>query len=90
MNIGRHSVTKSDFRKKLKRELIEEYGILIRANDLYHLLGFASKASFRQGLIRGTVVVPIITFENRRGKFALADDVAHWLTENRFKSLEKK
>ena len=81
-------MTKDEFKKNLLDELIQKHGMLIGGIPLSQLLGFPSMAAFRKGLERGVVEVPVITFENRRGKFALAVDISQWLTENRYKVTE--
>lgn len=81
-------MTKDQYKKQLVKELTNDYGTLISGNSLCHLLGFPSMAAFRKGIERGTIEVPILTFDNRRGKFALTKDIAEWLTNNRFKALE--
>ena len=67
----------------LERELIDRYGPLVSNDALRVVLGYASKDAFRQALSRNTVPVPIFPIENRRGKFALARDVAIWLATQR-------
>ncbi len=81
-------MTKSEFRDYIEEKLISEHGILISGEALAKVLGFNSKAAFRKGVERGTVEIPIMTFKNRRGKFAVSSDVAEWITNNRFDSLE--
>ncbi len=76
------------YENQLEKDLISEYGILISGNYLYRLLGFPSKAAFRQGISKKQIHVPIFRLENRRGRHALAKDIAKWLTKNRFKALE--
>lgn len=54
---------------------------------LYRALGFPTAAAMRQAVARGRVPVPLFDIENRRGRFALTRDVAHWLARCRTKSL---
>lgn len=82
------SESRNNYQKQLEGDLISMYGIVISGDVLYKLLGFPSKAAFRQGIVKGQVHVPIFNLENRRGKHALAKDIAEWLTNNRFKALE--
>lgn len=65
----------------LARDLLHRYGPLLSQDDLWRALGYASLDGFRQAQLRGTVPVHVFALENRRGKFALARDVAQWLTQ---------
>ncbi|AVP98906.1 hypothetical protein C7S18_17735 [Ahniella affigens] len=67
----------------LERDLLGRYGPIIGADDLRQALGFTSQDAFRQAVFRGQVPVPIFALPNRRGKFALAKDIARWLAEVR-------
>ena len=67
----------------LEKDLLERHGPLIADDALRAALGYRTMEAFRQSLVRKTVPVPILTFENRRGKFALVKDVAQWLAEQR-------
>ncbi len=78
----------NNYESQIEKDLISEYGILISGDPLYKLLGFPSKAAFRQGISKKQIHVPIFRLENRRGRHALAKDIAKWLTKNRFKALE--
>jgi hypothetical protein len=42
-------------------------------------LGFRSPAAFRVALSRGMIDVPFFILPNRRGRFALAKDIAAWI-----------
>ncbi|MBN7827373.1 hypothetical protein [Bowmanella dokdonensis] len=70
--------------RKLESELIEKYGHLIGGKDLQRALGYRSGDAFRQAVSRDKVPVPIFPIENRRGRFALACDIAKWLVKQRF------
>ncbi|QNN76831.1 hypothetical protein IAE60_12875 [Pseudoxanthomonas mexicana] len=63
----------------LTRDLLRTYGPLIGQEELWRALGYSSLDAFRQAQLRGTVPVRVFAVENRRGKFALAQDVANWL-----------
>lgn len=82
-------MTKNEFKDYIEQQLLQEHGILVSGDALHKVLGFRSKMAFRKSLERGTVEVPIISFKNRRGKYALSTDIADWITNNRFDSLEK-
>jgi hypothetical protein len=82
------SESKDEYQKQLESDLISRYGVVISGDALFKLLGFPSKAAFRQGIVKGQIHVPIFSLENRRGKHALAKDIAEWLTTIRFNALE--
>lgn len=67
----------------LERELMLRYGPLIANNDLRSVLGYPSMAALRQALCRGKVPILVFSLEHRRGKYALAHDVAVWLVAQR-------
>ncbi len=82
-------MTKSEFKQYIEQQLINQYGVLVTGDSLHKALGFNSSAAFRKGVERGTVEIPIMSFKNRRGKYALSTDIAEWITKYRFSSLEK-
>lgn len=67
----------------LEKELTDRYGPLISGEDLRKVLGFSSMEAFRQAVSRKQIKLPVFTPANRRGKFALAHDVARWLATQR-------
>lgn len=67
----------------LERGLMQHYGPLLTSDDLRQALGYPSKEAFRQAVARKSVPVPVFDVEKRRGKFALAVDVAKWLATQR-------
>ncbi|MDR7282907.1 MULTISPECIES: hypothetical protein [Pseudomonas fluorescens group] len=67
----------------LERQLSERYGAMLGSKDLWRELGFPSPNAFRQALTRGTLDVPVFEVSNRRGRFALAKDVANWIASQR-------
>jgi hypothetical protein len=71
----------------LEEELITRYGTLLSGAVLKELLGYATSAAYRQALLRGNVSIPVFSLPHRRGKFALAKDVAQWLAAQRDKSI---
>lgn len=60
-------------------DLERQYGALIGGKQLMSVLGYPTLAAFRQANCRGTLPVPIFAIAHRKGKFALARDVAQWL-----------
>ena len=69
--------------QQLESELMENYGPLLTGDALRRSLGYSSMAALRQAVARGKAPVPIFQLKDRRGKFALAKDVAAWLAEQR-------
>lgn len=64
----------------LERDLLTRYGSpLLGGEDLRSALGYPSAEAMRQAISRGTMPVPVFVVAHRRGKFALAKDVATWL-----------
>lgn len=67
----------------LEESLLKKYGPMLTGKELSKVLCYPSYDAFRQALVRGTVPVAIFSIEHRRGKFALASDIAAWLAEQR-------
>ena len=71
----------------LERELTNRYGPIVSNDNLRLVLGYASKAAFRQALSRKTLPIAVFEIEKRRGKFALIRDVAMWLATQRERAM---
>lgn len=69
--------------QEIERGLVDRHGPVLGARVLYQVLGYPSAAALRQALLRGTVTIPVFDIPNRRGRFALARDVAAWLVKCR-------
>jgi len=69
--------------RQLLAQLLERYGPVLGGQDLRQVLGFPSAAAFRQAALRGTLPVPVFSVPNRRGRFALTQEVTAWLFERR-------
>lgn len=54
-------------------------GAVIGGPQLTRVLGYPSQGAFRQSLARGRVPVPVFAIEGRRGRYALATDIAGWI-----------
>ena len=67
----------------LEQQLITHYGPMISNDSLRQVLGYSSMDAFRQALARQTVPVPVFGLANRRGKYALALDIAQWMAAQR-------
>jgi hypothetical protein len=79
MNDEPEEEEKMTLETSLTTQLTEMYGPMIGGVTLWRTLGYTSSDAFRQAYSRGLVTVPVFKIENRRGKFALARDVARWL-----------
>jgi hypothetical protein len=75
--------TNKDLESLLEEQLLGRYGPMISNDNLRIVLGYPSMEAFRQALSRQTVPVPVFGLANRRGKYALATDVARWLAKQR-------
>lgn len=73
----------SALRAALEAELTAKYGPLLSGNSLREVLAFQTPAAFRRSASRRQLPVPVFTIAHRRGKFALAKDVAAWLASRR-------
>lgn len=65
--------------RELNDELVRRYGTVLPPSALVKTLGYRSASAYRQAIARGTVPVHLFSMPNRRGRFALARDVAEFL-----------
>lgn len=72
-----------DLARELNDELFGQFGPVLPSRTLVKVLGYPSTVAFRQAVTRDTVPVPLFSIPNRRGRFALARDVAIWLSQRR-------
>ena len=70
-------------REQLRESLLRLHGPLLGGEPLASALGHRTAASLRQARRRGHVAVPLFMVPNRRGWFALTQDVADWLASAR-------
>ncbi|THD07780.1 hypothetical protein B1806_14540 [Metallibacterium scheffleri] len=63
----------------IEAQLMRDDGALLSGERLRRALGYRSIDALRQAIVRGTIPVPVFTLPHRRGRFALARDVAAWL-----------
>jgi hypothetical protein len=68
---------------QLEEQLLDRYGPLLGGFDLAKVLGYPTMRAFQQAVARGVVGVPVFPMEKRRGRFALASEVAAWLARQR-------
>lgn len=66
-------------RDQLREALLRLHGPLLGGEPLALALGHRTLASLRQARRRGQLAVPLFVVPNRRGWFALTQDVADWL-----------
>lgn len=82
--------TKNEEFERLAREiearLIELHGHLLSGEVLCRALGYRTMGAMRQAASQGKLPVPTFMPKNRRGRYALAMDVAKWLAEERTKA----
>lgn len=75
-----------DDAEELEASLTRTLGALIGGETLSKTLGYPSQPAFRRALARGRVPVHVFMIEGRRGRFALAKDLAAWLHAERCRS----
>jgi len=75
---------------ELSTRLTTQYGAMLGSAALIKELSYPSAASFQRALARGIVPVPVFKIEHRRGSFALARDVAEWLSRQRAQASSSK
>ncbi len=73
--------TLAELALSIERDLLDRHGPLIADDALRVALGYRSMEAFRQAIARKTVPVAVFGIPDRRGKFALAKDVARWLAK---------
>lgn len=69
--------------RELNDQFVQKFGPILSSAELVKALGYKSTAAYRQAVTRDTVPVPLFQIPNRRGRFALARDVAIWLSQQR-------
>ena len=72
--------------RALEEQLTRLNGPLVTGDYLRIALGYPSMQAFRQALSRKTVPIPVFAIPQRRGKFALVNDLARWLATQRLAS----
>ena len=73
-----------DLTRELNDELVARFGLMLPSTALAKTLGYPSAQAYRQAVVRGTVPVPLFRVAHRRGYFALARDVAAWVSTQRY------
>lgn len=67
----------------IEQSLSERYGTMVGSRDIWRELGYRSPSAYRQALARGTLDLPVFVVAGRRGKFALAQDIALWIARQK-------
>lgn len=75
---------------ELRQDLESRHGMMLGGQALWTSLGYPTADAFRQAFTRGVVPIPVFQLPRRRGKFALARDIAHWLAEQRISAISCK
>ncbi|MEQ1933951.1 MAG: hypothetical protein ABL962_08745 [Fimbriimonadaceae bacterium] len=75
--------------QELRETLLRMHGPLLGGEALVAALGHKNAASLRQARRRGQVAITLFTVPNRRGWFALTQDVADWLANIRLQAQQK-
>mgnify|MGYP000226590103 CR=1 FL=1 len=86
MPIESDSTDKQQLTNKLERELTERYGLIVGGKDLRDILGYKTASAFSLACKQGDISLPIFNIEKRRGKFALAVDIAQWIVNQKYTS----
>jgi hypothetical protein len=73
----------SELEADLRHTLENRHGTVMSGKALWTSLGYRSVETFRRAAVKGDLPVPVFEIPGRRGKFALAKDVARWLAERR-------
>lgn len=76
-------------RRQLRESLLRLHGPLMGGQALMTALGHKSAASMRQAKRRGQISVVLFPVPNRRGLFALTQDVADWLARMRCQPIKE-
>lgn len=63
----------------LEATLIQEYGFMLGQADLTRILAYPTSTAFRRAAYRRQLPITVFSIKHRKGKFALAKDVAIWL-----------
>lgn len=74
---------------ELEVALTRTLGAVVGGAALTRALGYPTQAAFRQALVRNRVPVPIFEVEGRRGRFALARDLAVWMAAQRARPINR-
>lgn len=79
----------NDLASQLEADMHVKYGFMVSGEELSQILGYPTRAAFRQAIVRGTVPIPVFKLPNRRGRFALVKDISLFLVAQRNSVLKK-
>jgi hypothetical protein len=88
--LAKNEQSDSDFlrlRDSLDEDFLKLYGPVLTGDEIQKALRYPSVDAYRKSVTLQRVPVPLFEMENRRGKFALSKDVAHYLATRRFQSI---
>lgn len=75
--------------KQLEADLLQLFGSpILNLHQLQRALNYPTVIAVKQAISRKTIAVRVFELPNRRGRFALAKDVAHFLAEQAFSTKE--
>ena len=66
----------SELEARIERRLYERYGEILTIENLVEVLRYETNGALMQALYRGTFLIPLLRWPNRRGYFARVADVA--------------
>jgi len=89
VQISPSEAVERNYAQALELNLVERHGTLIGGDELRRLLCYPTVEAFRQAVRRGTAPVPIFPLKHRRGHYAIAKDIALWLTECRERAFQR-
>lgn len=74
---------------KIEKDLNVRFGPTLGEKDLQKVLGYSSDKEYRIAVGEGTIPIPLFPLKDKRGLFALANDVAVWLVRQRYSTEDK-
>ncbi|WP_457280946.1 hypothetical protein [Polaromonas sp. P5_D5] len=80
----------SELASTLEATLVQKYGFMLGQADLARVLAFPTATAFRRAAYRRQLPIKVFSIEHRKGKFALAKDVAIWLATMRATEADKQ
>lgn len=72
-----------EIEQTIAADLATRHGPLVGGTALWRSLGYPSAEAFRQAARRNRLPVCVFQVPQRRGKFALAADIARWIAKVR-------
>lgn len=70
----------------LKSRMFEKYGPTITGDDLYQMVGFETYEAFHRAKKLNQFSLKVFKLENRRGWYALTEELAEWIYNQANKS----